>query len=74
MTGMMPRNTFLSSTRFPPTFLGKQGADTGNLLRAEPQQPGHHPSPPGAFLGLPSGERAIPRMMSPDPGDLPFAL
>ena len=52
MTGMMPRNTFLSSTRFPPTFLGKQGA-AGNLLRAEPRQLGHHPSPPGAFLGFP---------------------
>ena len=53
MTGMMPLNTFLSSTRFPPRFLGKQGADAITLLRAEPQQLGHHPSPPGALLGLP---------------------
>ena len=29
MTGVMPLNTFLSSTRFTPTFLGEQGEDGG---------------------------------------------
>ncbi len=54
MTGMLPLNTLLSFTRFPPTFLGEQGAeDAINLLRAEPQQLGHHPSPPDALLGVP---------------------
>ena len=52
-TRRMPLNTVLSSTRFPPRYLGKQGADAINLLRAEPQQPGHHPSPPGTLLGVP---------------------
>ncbi len=51
---MMPLNTFLSSTCFHTPFLREQGADAGNLLCAEPQQLGHHPSPPGALLGLPA--------------------
>ncbi len=49
----MPLNTLLSFTRLPPRSLGNQGADAINLLRAEPQQLGHHPSPPGALLGVP---------------------
>ncbi len=34
-------------------FLTEEGVDAGNLLRTEPQQLGHHPSPPGALLGVP---------------------
>ena len=37
----------------PTPFLGEQGADAINLLHGEPQQLGHHPSPPGALLGVP---------------------
>ncbi len=50
---MMPLNTLSVLDPLHTPFLGKQGADAGNLLLAEPKQPGHYPSPPSAPLDVP---------------------
>ncbi len=52
MTWIMPLSTFLSSTLLAPRSLRTRGG-CGHLLLRQPKQPGHHPSPPGALLGVP---------------------
>ncbi len=50
---MLPAQHLPVIHQLPTPFLGKQGADAINLLRAEPKQLGHKPSPPAALFGIP---------------------
>ena len=54
--GIHPAQTLLNDrddAASHPVPWGTRGRCGGNLC-AEPKQPGHHPSPPGALLGLPA--------------------